>query len=106
MKPGLLVILLLVCCDQFAFPQSAILVLQRGHFGAVTAADLNSTGRQMVTSGSDGSIKVWDAFSQRLIVEAEKQMVMAEISIPFIFPRMTGTSLPYHAMSYRQTDPH
>ncbi|MEO6931205.1 MAG: caspase family protein [Chitinophagaceae bacterium] len=45
--------------------------MQKGHFGAIKSASFNSTDRQLVTSSTDGSIKVWDAFSQRLVADIE-----------------------------------
>lgn len=53
------------------FAQTPTLVLQKGHFKKVNSICFSKDGRQLVTTGADGTIKLWDAFSQKLLNELE-----------------------------------
>lgn len=58
----------MLCCIMVT-AQSPSLVLQKGHLRTVNSARFSPDGRQMVTTSEDGIIKIWDAFSQKLITE-------------------------------------
>ncbi len=61
--------LFLVLCLMHATAQSPTLVLQKGHLRKVNSARFSPDGKQMVTTSDDGLIKIWDAFSQKLVTE-------------------------------------
>jgi WD40 repeat protein len=51
--------------------QSPTLVLQKGHFKKINSINVSKSGREMITTGDDGTIKIWDVFSQKLLGELE-----------------------------------
>ena len=51
--------------------QSPELVLQKGHFKKINSISFSKSGKQVITTGDDGSIKIWDAFSQKLLRELD-----------------------------------
>jgi WD40 repeat protein len=61
--------LLFTLCLITAGAQPPSLVLQKGHLRKVNSAKFSPDGKQLVTTSDDGIIKIWDAFSQKLITE-------------------------------------
>ena len=61
------IVLLLVSIKSVA--QSPALVLQKGHFKKINSINFNKDGRQVVTTGEDGIIKIWDAYNNKLLNE-------------------------------------
>lgn len=62
-------LLFLMLCLITADAQSPFLVLQKGHLRKVNSARFSPDGKQLVTTSDDGIIKIWDAFSQKLVTE-------------------------------------
>ncbi len=70
MKPGIYIkILVLLMANVNSFAQAPALVLQKGHFKKINSVSFNKDGRQVVTTGDDGIIKIWDAYNNKLLNE-------------------------------------